>query len=1365
LATPDSNEPAESTAMVALVCAEQREAWQRGRRPTVEELVARHPALAAEADSLLDLIYNEICLRQEAGHPIDRSQYRDRFPDLASQLDDLLDIHTALAADAWEALTRSGAESLGMDGVAESAAIRPQSASPPFTVGRCATPTALEPGREVLSATLGDLSGERNPSAKPASFSGLVGQRFGGYELIEILAQGGMGVVFKARQVNLDRLIALKMIRGAHFATPQEIERFQAEARAAASLHHPNIVPIHEVDEIEGRHFFTMDLVEGPTLAQLVNERPLAPRRAAIYLARIAEAVQYAHDRGILHRDLKPSNILLDHRDEPHVADFGVAKRLEGELGSTQTHSIVGTPSYMPPEQANRQLGETTPRSDVYSLGAVLYEMLTGRPPFLAAAPLETMLQVLHREVIPPRMLNPSLPRDLETICVKCLEKCPQRRYPTARELGDDLQRFLRDEPIAARPVSTAERWWRRCRGHPLTTGLGATVAALVLLFLVASPIVTLREKSLRRAAEEGQRKAEQQLRVSRAHHLAAKAQAELTEHPQRALLLGVEAVQATLQAGEPAVSAAEQFLRDAIRQVGGFPAPGVAGATRLLQYSPDGRWLAAVADPANTILLWDAAVRPRLAAPQRLTGHRGPITALAFAPGGREMVSVDGTGELLRWCANSASFVLAERVAHGNPLDSIQFSSDGHWLVAAGQASTVWLWHTESPARRPLLLEGHPQRVTRVTFSHDSRWLATVGLDGTIRLWCLTAGNAAAVALPGSPFAGAVNAVQFSPDNGRLAAEIAGKEIDEDATIRVWRLNRERGTCSVVRPPVLSAVSVFAFRPNSTQLAVASPDGTVLLWNSSPDSGTPAPENLGNLPGGVEDLEFSCDGRWLLGVGGYHAGASHEGRQIGVWRLTSAAASSFVTIPSNAITVKVQFAPDSQRLILADGRPDISVWNLAAANWSNHQEALRGHDGAVEQVSPAPGGQWLATSSADGSVRTWELATPYSSRAWRTLDAGSRRVGWARELAEPGRLVFWDEEGAIGVYDPRQPDKACLWQPGDGVVQSVGGSGNGCWLVTGDDRGRVRRWRINSTGRLECQGESPAGSGAIIDVASSHDGSGIVAVTRQRQLQLWRAVAGKLVAVNLPGAADQQIASADLSSDATCVACGCDDGRVRFWSMSNGQVNGLPQIACEHKDPVVAVALTRDGRRIVSVGRGGAIHLRQLRDGPVGTQTVLYRAPDGLAALTLSGDGTRLAIADLQGVVRVWSLAANGPPREPLKLFAPPGCAERLALSRDGRSLLGGGSSKAVRWWRLDRPGDGPILLYGATDAIRQVGFVSHDNGAYAVDSDGDVRLWNLDVNQVLSTAGQIAGRSLSASEREEFSADLTPVGAGARP
>jgi serine/threonine protein kinase len=311
----------------------------------------------------------------------------------------------------------------------------------------------LPPGGRVPADITVSASGKLPPSPDNQA----VARTFGDYDLLSEIARGGMGVVYRARQKGLNRVVALKMILDGRLAGPDDLQRFLAEAEAAARLQHPNIVAVHEVGEVDGQYFFSMEYIAGPSLAQKLAPGPLPSRVAARYVRATARAVHHAHRHNILHRDLKPSNILLDAEDEPHVTDFGLAKKL-GDPGQTGSGAILGTPSYMSPEQAAGRVRELGPACDVYGLGAVLYELLTGRPPFRSETPLDTLKHVLDREPVPPRLLNPKVDRDLETICLKCLEKDPRHRYASAEAMADDLDRYLNGESISARSFNMFDR-------------------------------------------------------------------------------------------------------------------------------------------------------------------------------------------------------------------------------------------------------------------------------------------------------------------------------------------------------------------------------------------------------------------------------------------------------------------------------------------------------------------------------------------------------------------------------------------------------------------------------------------------------------------------------------------------------------------------------------------------------------------------------------------------------------------------------------------------------------------------------------------------------------------------------------------
>jgi eukaryotic-like serine/threonine-protein kinase len=387
---------------------------------------------------------------------------------------------------------------------------------------------------QVVEATVGVArSAENSPlpdtaegqARKPPARIRYVGD----YELLEEIARGAMGVVYKARQLSLNRVVAVKMILAGLLATKADRDRFHAEAQAAALLDHPSIVPVFEVGEYEGQHYFSMGYVEGQSLAARLADGPLPPKEAAELLVTVAEAVEYAHRQGVIHRDIKPSNILIDSKGRPRVTDFGLAKRVEApgtpsrgkEL--TATGQVLGTPSYMSPEQAAGRIDAAGPAADIYSLGALLYTTLAGRPPFQAATALETLQQVLDQEPVALRQLNAAVPRDLETIVLKCLEKSVPRRYASAQALAEDLGRYLEGRPILARPVGQWEHAWRWCRREPMVAGLSAALIFALLAGTTASTYFAVNER--RRAIESDANAAQADKNAREARDYAARLQ------------------------------------------------------------------------------------------------------------------------------------------------------------------------------------------------------------------------------------------------------------------------------------------------------------------------------------------------------------------------------------------------------------------------------------------------------------------------------------------------------------------------------------------------------------------------------------------------------------------------------------------------------------------------------------------------------------------------------------------------------------------------------------------------------------------------------------------------------------------------
>jgi serine/threonine protein kinase len=734
-----------------------------------------------------------------------------------------------------------------------------------------------------------------------------------GYELLELLGQGGMGVVFKARQLSLNRLVALKILRSSTPVRSEQLARFQAEAEALARVQHPNIVQIHEVGEYEGRPFLVMEYIAGPTLAHDLQGRPQAPGRAAELLGILAGAVQAVHDCGIIHRDLKPANVLLAHRTlespgpgskrqpeaaesealvrfTPKITDFGLARRLGADSSQTTGGLIWGTPSYMAPEQVSGPAEHLGPATDIYALGAILYEVLTGRPPFGGASTEEVLARVLMEEPLSPAQLRPALPRDLVTICLKCLEKEPGKRYASAAQLAEDLQRFLAGKPITARPLGLPGRLWRWCRRRPLVAALTVTssllaVALVITVIAYESLLLKQTEQKLQtteqEAAEKGKVAEEERRQLSGEDRILGAREEERGE-VFAALLWLTEALR--LDAGRPeeeqrdreAIAHALQHCPDllglrvhdqrvvgggetargcwlasveedstlAVREVltgqvrklhGAIESGQAAGQSLTVAISPDGR-LAAVTGgegaDAQATRVWDLQTdKPRT----RPLHHRAPVVTLTFSDDNNLLVAhlADHADEL--WDLRTGQQIPLEDKAHGRVREA-RASAEGGWMF------TLW---ADGVAGMKQLADGKPSEAAKTVgktnhtvalgaWRPDGRQLAVVDTDNVFWIWDISTGKERRLD-PTRSSAGKVTQVKWSPDVRLLLT------VNHLHEVRVWDATGEEPVTPVLPHPGGLRWAGFA---GSDKVVTVDGQGSVRVWRLGEGNKSIGPEN-----------------------------------------------------------------------------------------------------------------------------------------------------------------------------------------------------------------------------------------------------------------------------------------------------------------------------------------------------------------------------------------------------------------------------------------------------------------------------------------------------------------------------------------
>jgi WD40 repeat protein len=1043
----------------------------------------------------------------------------------------------------------------------------------PFTATAPAPDPAPTPSIDI-DAVRATLKGPP-PLAPSADLPSAVGR----FQVRSRLGQGAFGAVYRAYDPQLDREVALKVPLPGALDTPQRVKRFLREARAAAGLRHPHIVPVFDAGGEPPHCYIAAAFIDGRTLARALRDGPMDFRRAARLARELAGALAYAHRQGILHRDVKPANVMLDAADEAHLTDFGLAHRLEGAEKLTQDGALLGTPAYMAPEHVAEPGREPQPAGDQYSLGVVLYELLCGRMPF-EGTPEVVLFNALHTEPVPPRSLRPGVPRDLETVCLKAMAKRPQDRYATCEALADDLRRWLEGEPIRARRTSLVARtvkWARRRPAQALAIVFLAACLVLGVGYLVTA--ANLREaealKALadgRAAGEQSQREAaeaaantEQQLRkeadaardLARTNEHLAK-----TEHARAEALLNLNRVTNAYSAWrENRVPRAEQLLDAcpvALRnwewgyvkrlcQRGVLVLRDHTANVSSLCFSPDGRRVAG-ADADKAVTIWDATA----GTVQRMfNGHSKDVIDVRFSPDGRLLATAGADKAVKLWDVASGK---EERTMEAHPGDphSLCFTPDGRHLLGVYKDNTIVQWVVATGNKESAFRGPADPRVVVKCLSPDTSCVAGADPECTIKIWDRATGQVSQ-SLKGHTVG--VEGVCFSPDGKRLAS--AGR----DWTVRVW--DAVTGKALHTLEGHADTVEQVCFSPDGKHLASASDDHTIRLW----DAATGKEERT--ISGHEEDVNvicFSPDGKRL-------ASASDDDT-VRVWDLQSEPEARSLVGHTDEVS-RVCFSPDGKLLASAGDDPVVRLWNLATGK---EEHTLNGHTDIVRGLCFSPDGKRLASASRDKSVKLWDVLMGKEERTFAGSPSGVGPVCFSPD----GKLLAYGG-GDLRILDVMTGEVTRTFLQG-GVNSGACFSPDGQRLASCHGDGTVIIWNV-TMGQEERRFRGIHGFAEC--VRFSPDGKRVAAAGYHGRVMICDAETGKDVFPLEGHVAD--VHSVCFNPDGTRLASASDDGTIKIWDMATG----LEALSLKGQGGGFnAVCFSPDGRFLASGGDDKTVKL-----------------------------------------------------------------------------------------------------------------------------------------------------------------------------